>query len=69
MLHIVQGLAAYVASLIDRTLQWKDIQWLRTVCNLPVSVHIMSMGPGRRLTPIHRDFGTGEVTIATGINR
>lgn len=32
------GLAAYVASLIDRTLQWKDIQWLRTVCNLPIVV-------------------------------
>lgn len=34
----LQGLAAYVASLIDRTLQWRDIQWLRTVCNLPVGV-------------------------------
>lgn len=32
------GLAAYVASLIDRTLQWKDVQWLRSVCNLPIVV-------------------------------
>lgn len=27
-----QGLAAYVASLIDRTLDWNDIKWLRTIC-------------------------------------
>ncbi|CAN0502589.1 unnamed protein product [Ectocarpus sp. 12 AP-2014] len=26
------GLAAYVASLIDRTLDWNDIKWLRTIC-------------------------------------
>lgn len=26
------GLAAYVASLIDRTLDWGDIKWLRTIC-------------------------------------
>ncbi|CAM9793225.1 unnamed protein product [Ascophyllum nodosum] len=26
------GLAAYVASLIDRTLDWNDIRWLRTIC-------------------------------------
>lgn len=29
---IPQGLAAYVASLIDRTLDWNDIKWLRTIC-------------------------------------
>lgn len=28
----IQGLAAYVASLIDRTLDWSDIKWLRTIC-------------------------------------
>lgn len=27
-----------MAGLIDRTLQWRDIQWLRTVCTLPIVV-------------------------------
>ncbi|CAN0386223.1 unnamed protein product, partial [Scytosiphon promiscuus] len=27
-----QGLAAYVASLIDRTLDWNDIKWVRSIC-------------------------------------
>lgn len=32
------GLASYVASLIDRTLTWSDIQWLRTVTNMKIVV-------------------------------
>uniref|UniRef100_A0A7S2V919 FMN hydroxy acid dehydrogenase domain-containing protein n=1 Tax=Fibrocapsa japonica TaxID=94617 RepID=A0A7S2V919_9STRA len=32
------GLAAYVASLIDRTLNWEDIQWLRSVTSLKIVV-------------------------------
>ena len=32
------GLAAYVKSLIDPSLSWKDIDWLRTVTSLPILV-------------------------------
>lgn len=32
------GLAAYVSSLIDRTLTWEDIKWLRSVSFLPIVV-------------------------------
>lgn len=32
------GLAAYVASLIDRTLSWDDIKWLRGITKLPIVV-------------------------------
>jgi (S)-2-hydroxy-acid oxidase len=38
------GLAAYVSSLIDRTLTWKDIAWLRSITTLPIVVKgIMSV--------------------------
>jgi len=32
------GLAAYVSSLIDRTLTWDDLKWLRTVTSLKIVV-------------------------------
>lgn len=32
------GLAAYVSSLIDRTLTWDDLKWLRTVTTLKIVV-------------------------------
>ena len=32
------GLAAYVASLFDAALSWKDIQWLRGLTKLPVLI-------------------------------
>lgn len=32
------GLAAYIASLYDQTLTWKDVEWLRSITNLPVLV-------------------------------
>lgn len=32
------GLAAYVASLIDRSLSWKDIAWLKSITRLPILV-------------------------------
>jgi 4-hydroxymandelate oxidase len=32
------GLAAYVASLFDAALTWKDIEWLTRVTKLPVLV-------------------------------
>uniref|UniRef100_A0A7S2ZF81 FMN hydroxy acid dehydrogenase domain-containing protein n=3 Tax=Rhodosorus marinus TaxID=101924 RepID=A0A7S2ZF81_9RHOD len=30
------GLASYVASLIDRSLSWKDIQWLKSITKMPI---------------------------------
>eukprot|EP00276_Gloeochaete_wittrockiana_P005662 CAMPEP_0184657084 /NCGR_PEP_ID=MMETSP0308-20130426/16966_1 /TAXON_ID=38269 /ORGANISM="Gloeochaete witrockiana, Strain SAG 46.84" /LENGTH=355 /DNA_ID=CAMNT_0027094487 /DNA_START=120 /DNA_END=1187 /DNA_ORIENTATION=- len=32
------GLASYVASLIDPSLNWKDVQWLQSITNLPIIV-------------------------------
>lgn len=32
------GLAAYIASLYDQALTWKDVEWLRSITNLPVLV-------------------------------
>jgi (S)-2-hydroxy-acid oxidase len=32
------GLAAYVADLIDRTLSWEDLKWLRSITKLPIVV-------------------------------
>jgi len=32
------GLAAYVAELLDPSLTWKDVEWLRSVTSLPVLV-------------------------------
>ncbi|KAM7267140.1 hypothetical protein ACFE04_009306 [Oxalis oulophora] len=32
------GLASYVAGQIDRTLSWKDIQWLKTITSMPILV-------------------------------
>lgn len=48
-----KGLAAYVASLIDRTLDWGDIKWLRTICgNMKVSgvcCSLVCVHPDRRV--------------------
>ncbi|PQP98784.1 peroxisomal (S)-2-hydroxy-acid oxidase GLO1 isoform X1 [Prunus yedoensis var. nudiflora] len=32
------GLASYVAGQIDRSLSWKDVQWLQTITKLPILV-------------------------------
>lgn len=32
------GLASYVAGQIDRSLSWKDVQWLKTITSLPIFV-------------------------------
>lgn len=32
------GLAAYIASLYDQSLSWKDLEWLRSLSSLPVLV-------------------------------
>jgi (S)-2-hydroxy-acid oxidase len=33
------GLAAYVASQIDRSLNWTDVLWLRSITKLPIGNH------------------------------
>ncbi|CAN1335663.1 Glycolate oxidase [Linum perenne] len=32
------GLASYVAGQIDRSLSWKDVQWLQTITSMPILV-------------------------------
>ncbi|XP_071708878.1 glycolate oxidase 1-like [Rutidosis leptorrhynchoides] len=32
------GLASYVAGQVDRSLSWKDVQWLKTITQLPILV-------------------------------
>ncbi|KAJ8567906.1 hypothetical protein K7X08_020628 [Anisodus acutangulus] len=32
------GLASYVAGQVDRTLSWKDVQWLQTITSMPILV-------------------------------
>ncbi|RID63696.1 hypothetical protein BRARA_E02680 [Brassica rapa] len=32
------GLASYAGGQIDRTLSWKDVQWLQTITNMPILV-------------------------------
>ncbi|KAH0719811.1 hypothetical protein KY284_004841 [Solanum tuberosum] len=32
------GLASYVAGQVDRSLSWKDVQWLQTITSLPILV-------------------------------
>ncbi|PHT69653.1 Peroxisomal (S)-2-hydroxy-acid oxidase GLO1 [Capsicum annuum] len=32
------GLASYVAGQVDRSLSWKDVQWLKTITSLPILV-------------------------------
>ncbi|RZC45416.1 hypothetical protein C5167_038367 [Papaver somniferum] len=32
------GLSSYVAGQIDRTLSWKDVQWLQTITKMPILV-------------------------------
>ena len=32
------GINDYVASLFDQTLSWKDVQWLKSITNLPIMI-------------------------------
>ncbi|CAD5323053.1 unnamed protein product [Arabidopsis thaliana] len=43
------GLASYVAGQIDRTLSWKDIQWLQTITNMPILVKGVLTGEDARI--------------------
>ncbi|ESQ48529.1 hypothetical protein EUTSA_v10020979mg [Eutrema salsugineum] len=43
------GLASYVAGQIDRTLSWKDVQWLQTITKMPILVKGVITGEDARL--------------------
>ncbi|CAH2053716.1 unnamed protein product [Thlaspi arvense] len=43
------GLASYVAGQIDRTLSWKDVQWLQTITNMPILVKGVLTGEDARI--------------------
>ncbi|XP_010465339.1 PREDICTED: peroxisomal (S)-2-hydroxy-acid oxidase GLO1 isoform X2 [Camelina sativa] len=43
------GLASYVAGQIDRTLSWKDVQWLQTITKLPILVKGVLTGEDARI--------------------
>jgi (S)-2-hydroxy-acid oxidase len=47
------GLASYVAGQIDRSLTWKDIQWLQTITSLPIFVKgVMSAADTKLAIPM-----------------
>ncbi|XP_013586846.1 glycolate oxidase 1-like isoform X1 [Brassica napus] len=43
------GLASYVAGQIDRTLSWKDVQWLQTITKMPILVKGVITGEDARI--------------------
>ncbi|KAJ0264051.1 (S)-2-hydroxy-acid oxidase GLO1 [Hirschfeldia incana] len=43
------GLASYVAGQIDRTLSWKDVQWLQTITNMPILIKGVLTGEDARI--------------------
>ncbi|KAH0934218.1 hypothetical protein HID58_011335 [Brassica napus] len=43
------GLASYVAGQIDRTLSWKDVQWLQTITSMPILVKGVLTGEDARI--------------------
>ncbi|KAL5699000.1 (S)-2-hydroxy-acid oxidase [Ranunculus cassubicifolius] len=44
------GLASYVAGQIDRTLEWKDVQWLQTITKMPILVKGVMTAEDARLS-------------------
>jgi 4-hydroxymandelate oxidase len=55
------GLAAYFASLIDPSLAWKDILWLRSLTKLPLAIKgIVRVDDARRA----RDEGASAVVVS-----
>jgi 4-hydroxymandelate oxidase len=55
------GLAAYFASLLDPSLSWKDLEWLRTVSGLPVVIKgIVRADDARRAV----DHGAAGVVVS-----
>ncbi|KAF9588991.1 hypothetical protein IFM89_017670 [Coptis chinensis] len=51
------GLASYVAGQIDRSLEWKDIQWLQTITKLPILVKGVMTAEDTRLSIQHGAAG------------
>ncbi|KAL0816980.1 hypothetical protein Bca101_073424 [Brassica carinata] len=43
------GLASYVDGQIDRTLSWKDVQWLQTITKMPILVKGVLTGEDERI--------------------
>ncbi|CAG7877581.1 unnamed protein product [Brassica rapa] len=43
------GLASYAGGQIDRTLSWKDVQWLQTITNMPILVKGVLTGEDARI--------------------
>ncbi|KAL0320534.1 UNVERIFIED_CONTAM: Peroxisomal (S)-2-hydroxy-acid oxidase [Sesamum radiatum] len=51
------GLASYVAGQIDRTLSWKDVEWLQTITSLPILVKGVMTAEDTRLALQHGAAG------------
>ncbi|PIA41636.1 hypothetical protein AQUCO_02200221v1 [Aquilegia coerulea] len=51
------GLASYVAGQIDRSLSWKDVQWLQTITKLPILVKGVMTAEDARLSIQHGAAG------------
>ncbi|KAM3204121.1 glycolate oxidase isoform X1 [Capsicum annuum] len=63
------GLASYVAGQVDRSLSWKDVQWLKTITSLPIlvkgvltaedgkqrTIFLSIEGPGQRYNFVYRN--------------
>lgn len=59
--HAGSGLAAYFATLLDPSLTWKDVDWLRSITNLPVVIKGVV-----RPDDAHRavDHGAGAIVVS-----
>jgi 4-hydroxymandelate oxidase len=51
------GLAAYAGELLDSSLSWKDIEWLRSITRLPVLVKGLARGDDARRAIDHGAAG------------
>ena len=57
----VSGLAAYFASLIDPSLSWKDLAWLRSLTKLPLAIKgVVRVDDARRA----RDAGASAIVVS-----
>jgi 4-hydroxymandelate oxidase len=51
------GLAAYVATMLDPSLTWRDVEWLRSITRLPVVVKGVVRGDDTRRAAAHGASG------------
>jgi len=51
------GLASYVAGQIDRSLTWKDVQWLQSITSLPILVKGVLTGEDAKLAVKYKAAG------------